>query len=58
VIATAPIELIRRELEAYRRGGPPLHLVHARRALNEPVAAMRNVAPPELWDVGAADEGR
>jgi non-homologous end joining protein Ku len=49
VTTTAPvIDLVLRELEAYRRSGRPVHLAHAARALHEALAAIRNEAPPEL----------
>jgi hypothetical protein len=59
VTATATIiDLVQQELQAYRRSGQPVHLVHAARALKEALAAIRKGAPSELDHVGAADEGR
>jgi hypothetical protein len=59
VTATAAIvDLVRKELESYRRSGRPVHLAHAARALAEALAAIGEGAPLQAGDVGAAEKGR
>ena len=57
--ATAPfIDVVQHELEAYRRGGRPLHLAHAARALKEALESAGSGTAQEQSDVVAAKKRR